>query len=392
MGKLTTTGKGRRWVAGGHPWIYKDDIAAGKGEPGELLAVDDPSGKTMGWGLFSTTSRIAVRMVTRSEEQPNRDFWKSRMQRAIDVRTRAGLMDTDGACRLIAGDGDGFPGLVIDRYTDVLVMQCTTQSSERMRDFLLEVLKECLPFAPSAIYNRSDVGIRKLEDLDPRLEWIEGSNPGLITVREGAVKYLVDVEQGHKTGSYLDQSANHQRFGALAKGKRVLDAFAYNGLFGLHAAVAGAEHVVFLEQNQLACDRIMENAKLNGVEGRIEVRKANCMQAMRKMAGDGEKYGLMSIDPPAFARNRRETAGAERGYVELNRRGLAMMEEGGMVVSASCSYNVRPEDFLAYLRKASHLAGRETWLESMEGPSLDHPQLLTIPETRYLKCAFLRVD
>ncbi|MCA9001561.1 MAG: class I SAM-dependent rRNA methyltransferase [Planctomycetes bacterium] len=392
MGKLTTSGKGRRWVAGGHPWIYKDDIAEGKGEPGELLSVDDPAGHCLGWGLFSNTSRIAVRMVTRSSEQPNRAFWKQRMERAIAVRAKAGLMEPDGACRLIAGDGDGFPGWIVDRYTDVLVMQCTTQSSERMRDFLLELLKECLPLTPRAIYNRSDVGIRKLEDLDPRVEWLEGSNPGLIEVREGEVKYLVDVEQGHKTGSYLDQSANHVRFGALAKGQRVLDAFAYQGLFGLHAAVAGAEHVIFLEQNQAACDRILENAKLNGVEDRVEIRKTNCMQALRNMAEEGERFGLMSIDPPAFARNRRETAGAERGYVELNRRGFVMMESGGMLVSASCSYNVRPEDFLSYLRKASHLAGREAWLESMEGPSLDHPQLLTLPETRYLKCAFLRVD
>ncbi len=391
MGKMTLTGKGRRWVTGGHPWIYKDDIAEGKGEAGELLPVFDPAGNSVGWGLFSTTSKIAVRMVTRSEEQPNREFWVQAMQRAIAHREAHGLMDPAGACRLIAGDADGFPGWIVDRYTDVLVMQCTTQSAERMRDFLLEVLRTVLPFTPRAILDRSDVGVRKLEDLDPRVEWIEGHVSEPIEVQEGPVRYLVDVEHGHKTGAYLDQSANHQKAATHASGERVLDAFAYSGLFGLHAAVAGAERVVCIEQNQAACERILENARLNGVEDRIEVQRVNGMNALRELADAGERFGLIVVDPPAFARNRREAAGAERGYVELNRRAFTMAREGGTLVSASCSYNVKPEEFLTYLRKAAHLAGRDGWFMGMEGPAPDHPQLLSLPETRYLKCAYVTV-
>ncbi|MCB9910905.1 MAG: class I SAM-dependent rRNA methyltransferase [Planctomycetes bacterium] len=388
---MTLTGKGRRWVAGGHPWIYKDDIADGKGETGELIPVFDPANQPVGWGLFSTTSRIAIRMVTRSPEQPNREFWKASMEQSLALRTDAGLMDPAGACRLIAGDADGFPGWVVDRYTDVLVVQCTTQGAERMRDFLLEVLKECLPFEPRAILDRSDAAVRKLEDLDPRVAWIEGSSPGLIEVQEGPVRYLVDVEQGHKTGAYLDQSQNHQMAARFAQGQRVLDAFAYDGLFGLHAAVAGAHEVVCMEQSQAACDRILANAKLNGVEDRIRIEKVNCMQAMRDKADAGERFGLVVVDPPAFARNRKESAGAERGYVELGRRAFAMCDPGATLVYASCSYNVRPEEFLDYVRKGARLADRDGWLMSMEGPAADHPQLLSLPETRYLKCAFLRV-
>ncbi|MEZ6021260.1 MAG: class I SAM-dependent methyltransferase [Planctomycetota bacterium] len=328
MGKMTLTGKGRRWVAGGHPWIYKDDIAEGKGEPGELLPVHDPAGNCLGWGLFSTTSRIAVRMVTRQTEQPNRDFWKRNMQRAIQLRTEAGLMQPDGACRLVAGDADGFPGWLADRYTDVVVLQCTTQAAERMRDFLLELLIECLPFEPRAVLDRSDVGVRKLEDLDPRVEWLRGEEQGPIEVREGAVRYLVDVGTGHKTGSYLDQSANHQKVALYAPGQTVLDAFAYGGLFGLHAAVAGAEKVLCLEQNQAACERILKRPPQRG-RGSHRVRRANCMQAMREMADEGQRFGLVVVDPPAFARNRREAQGAERGYVELGRRAFAMCAEGG---------------------------------------------------------------
>lgn len=392
MGAITLTGKGRRWLLSGHPWVYVDDVASGQGEPGELLPVADPAGESMGWGLFSSHSRIAVRMVTRSDEQPKRVFWEERVRRAVELRRGAGLLEPGLACRLVSGDAEGLPGLLVDRYGDVLVLQCTTQGADRMRDFLLELLLEQLPFEPAGILERSDVSVRKLEGLEPRVEVLRGKVESPVLVREGEIEYAVDVEGGHKTGSYLDQRENRLATARLAEGRVVLDAFSYEGLFALQAARAGAERVVCIEQNQAAGQRLLANAERNGLADRIELVRANCMHELRRRAEEGERYGLLVVDPPAFARNRREAAGAERGYVELNRRAMAMVdEEGGHVVSASCSYNVHAEEFVGYLAAASRLAERPAWLEELRGAGIDHPHLLTLPETRYLKCAFVRV-
>jgi 23S rRNA (cytosine1962-C5)-methyltransferase len=391
MGKLTLSGKGRRWTSTGHPWVYADDVADGKAEPGELVPVDGPNGQPLGWAVFSTSSKIALRFVTRSPEQPNRQFWHDLVQRAIAARDRAGLLQPEGACRLLAGDSDGLPGFVADRYGDVLVLQCGTQSADRMRDFLVELVRELLPFPLRVVVDRSDTSVRKLEDLPKRVEVLDGDlGDGLVDVRDGDLVYAVDVLEGHKTGHYLDQAFNRVRAAELAEGEKVLDAFSYDGLFGIRAAMAGAESVLCLEQNEASCARLLANAKRNGVSERITVERTNCMKALRARAEAGESYGLVILDPPAFARNRREVAGAERGYVELNRRGLLLTRPGGYLVSASCSYNVRQEDFTEFISKASHLSGREAWLEHMAGASPDHPYRLTLPESQYLKCAFLR--
>lgn len=391
MGKITLTGKGRRWIQNGHPWVYHDDIADGEGDAGELLPVEDPSGKVVGWGMHSNKSRIRVRLVTRSAEQPNRAFWLERFRRCLALREAHGLLDPEGACRLVAGDADGLPGLVIDRYGRTAVLQCSSQGADRMRDFLIEVLDEAMPYELETIVDRSDVSVRKLEGLQPRVETLRGSADEAVVVREGDLEFTVDVLAGHKTGAYLDQSKNRVNAAQWAKGKKVLDAFAYDGLFGIRAALAGASHVLCLEQNQAACERIAAHAERNGVADKVEIQRTNCMQALRDLADEGRTFGLAVVDPPAFARNRREAAGAERGYVELNRRAVAMADPGGVVVSASCSYNVRPEEFVDYLRKASRLAERESILMELAGAAPDHPQHLALPESRYLKCAFLRV-
>ncbi len=391
MGKATLTGKGRRWLLKGHPWVYRDDFAEVEGSMGELINVNDPSGGSMGWGLYSTQSRIAVRMVTRSKEQPNRAFWLERMQGAVERRARLGMMEPEGACRLIGGDADGFPGLVIDRYAKTLVVQSGSQGSDTMRDFLLGLLKEAMPFAPDAIIDRSDTSVRKLEGLEKRVEVLEGTLDGPVTVQDGPLTYDVDVTGGHKTGHYLDQSINRKDAAKLGVGGRVLDAFAYDGLFGLHAALAGAKEVVCLEQNKAACERIMQNAERNGVADKVRVEKVDCMKDMRARAESGERYELVIVDPPAFARSKKEVEGAARGYVELNRRAIDLTVPGGSLVSASCSHNVKAEDFIRMISKAAHGAGRSVWLENLAKASPDHPHLVTLPETDYLKCAFLRV-
>jgi len=391
MGNLTLTGKGRRWLQKGHLWVYVDDVADGKGEPGELLPVAAPDGTSLGWGMFSTSSRIAVRMVTREADQPKRSFWEERIRRAVSRRAERGELDQSGACRLLAGDSEGVPGLIVDRYGSVLVLQCGTQSADRMRDFLLEILLEALPFEPSAIVDRSDTSVRRLESLETRVEVVSGSTPGPIDVREGELVYQVDVFEGHKTGAYLDQRNNRLQAAAGCEGKQVLDAFAYDGLFGLQAALAGAERVVFLEQNKRACERLEAAAARNGLTERVEVVRTNAMHALRNRAADGERHDVVIVDPPAFARNKKELEGAERGYVELNRRALEMLSPEGRLVSASCSHAVVAEKFVGYLGSAARLAARDLWIEDLRGASPDHPWLVSLPETRYLKCVFGRV-
>jgi len=392
MGKITLTGKGRRWIQNGHPWVYLDDVASGEGSPGELLPVEDPAGNTVGWGLFSNASKIAVRLVSHDAAQPNRAFWTERMTRAIARRERAGLLDPEGACRLLAGDADGFPGMVIDRYGKVAVLQSGIQASDRMRDFLIELLEEALPFELDAIVDRSDTSVRRLEHLESRVEVVKGELPAELVVREGDISYEVDIYKGHKTGAYLDQRSNRVKAASSARGQRVLDAFSYDGLFAIHAAVAGAESVTCLEQNQAAIERLKRNAERNGVADRVHAERSQCMQALRTLSEGDDRFGLVIVDPPAFARNKREVEGAERGYVELNRRAFALAEPDGLVVSASCSYNVRSHEFVRFLASAARLAQRDVRLEELAGASVDHPYLLSLPETHYLKCAFLRVD
>jgi 23S rRNA (cytosine1962-C5)-methyltransferase len=369
--------------------VFRDDMAEGEAQPGELVPVADPAGTSLGWGLYSSSSRIALRMVTRSEAQPTREFWAERVQRAVAWRQRAGLLLEDGACRLIGGDADGIPGLVVDRYARVLVLQSGIQASDRMRDFLLELILEALPFEIEAVLDRSDASVRRLEELEARVELVSGKLDGPVQVREENLTYAVDVEGGQKTGAYLDQRENRLRAAALVADGTVLDAFAYDGLFGIHAALAGARRVVCLEQSRTACERIVANARANGVEERVEVVRTDCMKDLRARAEAGESYDMIVVDPPPFARNRREVDGAERGYVELNRRAALMLGETGRLVTASCSYNVLPETFLVFLRSAARLAQREFAMTGYHGAACDHPELLSLPESRYLKCAFL---
>lgn len=390
MGKILLSGKGRRRLLGGHPWIYRDDVAQGEAAPGELVPVLAPDAQMLGWGLFSSQSRIAVRMVSGEGEQPNRAFWADRMARAVAARSRLGYLDPEGACRLVHSDADGFPGLVVDLYARVAVLQATTQATERMRPFLVELLREALPFELEAVLDRGDVSVRRLEGLPLRVEQLAGVCPELLHVREGELVYAVDVFAGHKTGHYLDQRENRLRAARDVSGKRVLDAFSYDGLFGIRAAMAGAAEVLCLDQSEAAGERVRANAELNGVADRVRFERVNAMRDLRRRGQAGERYDLVVVDPPAFAKNRQQLAGAERGYVELNRRALELLTEDGQLVSATCSHLVGRETFMGYLTSAALAAGRTVWVTDLCGAAPDHPWLLSVPESSYLDCAFLR--
>lgn len=391
MSVVHVTGKARRWLASGHPWVYRDDVAEVEAEPGDLAAVVDPAGAVLGHAFFSSHSRIALRFVTRAGVRPDRAFFAERIERAVAARARGGFLEPRGACRLIAGDADLLPGFVLDRYADVLVAQCGTLAADRHRDLFIELARAALPFPIACAFDRSDAAARKLEGLEQRIEVVDGDLPASLIVHEHGLSYSVDVQHGHKTGHYLDQRDNRARAAEFAVGVDVLDAFSYDGLFGIRAALAGAKSVVCVDQSKEALERAAANAERNGVREKMTFERANCMHDLRDRAARNERFGLLIVDPPAFAKSRREVEGAERGYVELNRRALEITSPGGMLVSASCSYNVRAADFQSYLARAAHKSGRTAWLEEFRGAAADHPVLLTLPETNYLKCAFVRV-
>ena len=377
-------------MQGGHPWIYRDDLSDIQAEAGEIVTLEDPQGKPVAWGSYSADSRIAIRIVSRGREEPGPAFWKERVARALALRASLGLAEAQGAARLVAGDADGIPGLVIDRYASVLVVQGGTHFADRIAPEIVALVKELAGVPITAVLERSDAGVRKLEGLEPRIGLLEGALPELLLVREDALVYEVDVLSGHKTGHYLDQRENRRRAAELARGRSVLDVFSYDGLFGVRAALAGAERVLCLDQSGPALERARRNAERNGVAQKFATEKVDALDDLRARVEKNEQYGLVIVDPPAFAKNRAQIEGAARGYVELNRRALELVEPLGHLVSASCSYNVRAWEFVDFLAQAAVAAHRPAWLEELRGAAPDHPHLLNLPETHYLKCAFVR--
>ncbi len=400
VGKIVVSGRGRRRVLAGHPWVYAGDVSSGDAAPGELVPVLDPHQNPLGWGLFSTSSKIAVRLVSRGAERPERGLWLERVRRAVELRRELGLLAPRGACRLLSGDAEGVPGMIVDRYADVLVLSSGCPGADLLRELVVELLDECLPFVPRAVLDRSDSTVRRLEALEPRVEWLRGAATEPLEVEEqeapGApcLSYEVSVTEGHKTGHYLDQAENRRKAGRLAGGRDVLDVFCYDGLFGVRAALAGARSVLCLDQSAEAGERCLRNAERNGVQDRLRFERVIAMKDLKGRAGGVEagRFGLVVVDPPAFARNRREVEGAARGYRELNRRALSLVGRGGWLVSASCSYHVRRGDFLDHLAQAALLAGRDALLVECAGASPDHPVSPLLPESEYLKCAFLHVE
>lgn len=391
MQTLVLTGRGRRWAESGHPWIYANDIASGQAQAGELAAFAAPDGRVLGHALYSAQSRIALRSVARGTAAPPADWLERRVAQAVGERARQGLLDPAGAERLLAGDADLVPGLIADRYADILVLQSGTLGADKLRERAIEAFATALPFPLRAVLDRSDAPARRLEGLEPRVEWLRGTPCEPVTVREDGLGYLVDVLGGHKTGHYLDQRENRRLAAAGARGERVLDVCCYDGLFGLHALRAGAREAVFVDQNQRALDRARDNAERNGLLERCRFVRADAAQELRRLAEAGERFGVVVVDPPAFAKRKEEVEGALRGYRELNRRAFSICTEGGLVVSASCSYNVQLPQFLDVLRAAAVDSGRRVVLEQVRGAASDHTVLLALPESWYLKCVFLRV-
>ena len=377
------TGKGLRWQRTGHPWLYRDDLAHDvKLPPGELAAVLGPGDRFLGQAFYSAASRIALRFVTYGEEPVDMGFWEGRLNRALEYRRR--VVEADDAFRLIYAEADGFPGLVADSYAGHLVLQANHPGLARRLPEIIELLEQHLH--PNSITLRHDAEVRRLEELPLEVKTVSGELPPRVAVRAGAVRLWVDIRGGQKTGLFLDQRENRAAAARYARG-RVLDAFSYQGAFAMHLAPR-AEHVTLVESSAAGLEMARENAELNGLD-HIETVKENVFAYLKAAVAAGQRFDSIVLDPPAFAKSRGERTAAVKGYREINRRAFQLLNPGGVLITCSCSYNLSEPDFLGIVREAAADAHRQAKLIERRGAARDHPALLSLPESLYLKCLIL---
>jgi 23S rRNA (cytosine1962-C5)-methyltransferase len=382
VARVTARGA-ERWVRG-HPWIYRSDVERHPPEPG-LVQVEDPRGRFIGQGLLSPASEIRLRLLERTQREVNSAWWRERLAGAAE--RRAGIDAT--AWRVVHGEGDALPALVVDRYDRWIVAQILSAGLEPMRRQILDALVAL--FQPEGILLRHDAPARRRERLPEDIEEVYGSVPRQIEVREGGVRYLAAPWDGQKTGAFLDQRPNRILAGSATRvGGRALDCFAYHGSFSLHLAGRAAA-VIGLDSSPGALERARANAALNRLEN-IEWREADAFEELRAMARAHEQFDTIVLDPPAFAKSRAAVPDALRGYREINLRAMRCLASGGKLLTASCSFHVRLPDFLGMLAMAAGDSGRRIRMRRVLGAGEDHPEVLTVPETGYLKGALLEAD
>jgi 23S rRNA (cytosine1962-C5)-methyltransferase len=384
--EVRLTPKGLRWLRTGHPWVYRNDLAAQPNLPaGELVTVADSAGRFLGQALYSAASRIALRMITTENIIINEIFWQDRFKRSLAYRRRV-VQETD-AYRLIYGEADGFPGLVVDTYAGHLAIQTLHPGMERRLPVIIEILVQQL--APASVTLRHDAEVRHQEGLPLEVKTVYGELPPRVEVREGTVRLWADIRAGQKTGLFLDQRENRLAAAQFSQGE-VLDAFAYQGAFAMHLAPR-AQRVTLVESSGAALALAQENALLNGY-GHLDLVKANVFAFLKEAVAAGRRFDLISLDPPAFAKSRRDREAAYKGYKEINRRAFQLLNPGGVLVTSSCSYNLSEPEFLGIVREAAADAHRQARLVERRGAAKDHPALLSLPESLYLKCLILEVE
>jgi 23S rRNA (cytosine1962-C5)-methyltransferase len=378
-----------RWRRLGHPWIYRSDVLDLPASAAGAVGVVGPRGDWLGWALWSPASQIALRFLTAERRGIDARFFRDRIAAARAYRERLGVDGT--AYRVVHAEADGLPSLIADWYAGHLVVEILSAGLARFRDEVVAALVSEL--APAGILARNDVAVRQHEELPREVELLHGEVPEWVEVREGPVHYLAAPWTGQKTGAFLDQRENRVRAGQLAFG-RALDCFAYHGSFALHLAER-AQHVTALDSSAEALARARVNVELNrersGTRSGVELVEANAFDFLRAQQAAGESYDTIVLDPPAFAKHRSALDGALRGYKEINLRALKLLRPGGVLATFSCSYHVGTDLFRQVLESAAADAGRPVRLLEWRGQAADHPEVLQVPESAYLKGAFLRV-
>ena len=380
---VTISARGEQRVRLGHPWIYRADVAAVAAEGGDLVQVLGPRQRVVGYALFSDRSQIAIRMLSHGEEPFDESLVRNRLAAAIRFRSSLRLDAT--AYRLVHGEADLLPSLVVDRYGDYLVVQALSQGVDRLLPAITGYLVELLQ--PAGVLARNDPKVRTLEGLPQTVDVLHGTIPESVEVREGPVEYAVDLRRGQKTGLFLDQRENRDAAAQYAHG-RLLDCFSYNGGFALRLArqCTDAEAV---DISADAVARIRANAERNGLAS-LQAREANVFDELRRLERAGDRYDTIVLDPPAFAKNKASVANARAGYKEINLRAMRLLSPGGYLITCSCSYNVDEEMFEAVLHEASADSHTQVTIVEKRMQGRDHPVLVGVPETHYLKCFILR--
>ena len=376
----------------GHPWVYAEEITERRGElrQGCITDVFSQKGAWLGAGFYSETSKIGVRILSdNANESFGPEFFERRVKYALEYR-RA-VMDDLGCCRLIFGEADALPGLTVDKFSDILVAQVLSYGTDSVKDVIYRALCEQLEAMGehvSGIYERNEAALRDLEGLPRYKGWYEGLPHGESTVTEiceNGVRYAVDVENGQKTGFFLDQKLNRLAVAKLARGRRVLDCFTHTGSFALNAALHGAEHVTAVDVSESAVEMARRNAVLNGLEDRMDFLAADVFELLPRLCEERAKYDLVILDPPAFTKSRRTIRSAERGYREINYRAMRLLPRGGYLATCSCSHFMESGNFEYMLKNAAKDANVRLREVEVRKQAPDHPILWNVPETSYLK-------
>ena len=374
----------RRWLAG-HPWIYRSDVTERPVVDAGAVLVHDNRGKPLGWALWSPLSEISLRMLDHNADAViDQAWWDDHVAAAI--ARRVPLEDHTNAMRLVHGEGDGLPSLICDRYDQWLVVQFMSAGLERFREEILNSLRSLAE--PAGILARNDVPLRVKEGLPRETVVLDGDVPREIEVHEYGIKFLAAPFTGQKTGAFLDQRENRHFVGTAARG-RALDCFSYHGSFALHLA-RKATHVTALDSSGPALMRAAENATRNALTN-ISFVEANAFDFLREKEREGVTFDTIVLDPPAFAKTKGALSGALRGYKDVNMRAIKLLAPGGLLYTASCSFHLTKPLFLEMLQDAAADSGRRVAIRALTGQPLDHPEVLTIPETGYIKGALLEV-
>lgn len=383
---VTITKRGAQRARARHCWIYRSDVSDAKNaRPGDVVRVVDHVGRALGRALYSSRSQITLRFVSFLDEEIDLAFWRRRLLSAGELRNEF-VRDTS-AYRLVFGESDLLPSLIVDRYNDCFVIQTLSQGMESLKQMWVDLLAEL--YHPRAIIERNEARVRDLEGLARTSGVVYGADPGELLIEETGVRFEVNLLEGQKTGAFLDQRENRIAAGSYSRG-RALDCFTFQGGFALHLA-RGCESVIGVDVSAPALARAARNADLNQISN-VTFVEANVFDLLREMEERGERFDLINLDPPAFAKNRGSLDAAKRGYKEINLRAMKLLNERGTLITSTCSYHLSEIEFLNVLADAAADAGRSARIIERRTQARDHPVLISMPETYYLKCLILRVE
>ena len=376
-------------IANGHPWIYGNEIEKIVGEPaaGDIVEVFYYDKKYVGRGYINQQSQIAVRLLTRKHENINDDFFLNRIKQAWKYRQKLGYTEN---CRLVFGEADYLPALVIDKFNDYFVIQTLSFGIEKWKPAIVNALQEI--FSPKGIYERNDVPVRELEGLEQQKGFLTAPFDTNIVINENGFKFNVDIENGQKTGYFLDQQDNRRAIKEIAKGADVLGAFTYTGTFEIHAAGYGAKSVYGIDISEQAVEQANKNAALNGLENVCRFEAMNAFDALKRWDKEEKKYDVVMLDPPAFTKSRESIGKAVTGYKEINLRGMKLVKNGGFLVTSSCTNLVSPELFLDTIAAAARDAKKRIRQVTFKAQASDHPIIWGLENTNYLKFLIVEVS